>query len=1118
MTSRRSPLVSSFRSQSLIAWTHRAEGPTGSGPGRKAGGIGAPPRVSGVPEVRYARTGDVSVLRTSSKNPTTATRRAASDPALTDGPAVMANSALTANPALTDGATSGRPFGPGSFRCGVQLAWQNAGRLVLSLIALFSLLAVTSTGFAQEDFAAQLPRIAPLEPAEALKSFKLLPGFRLELVAAEPDVVDPVAICFDERGRMFVVEMRGYSEDRDKKVSRIRLLEDTDNDGRFEKSTVFADGLLWPTALFWTNGGLLVADAPDLLYFEDADGDGRAESRKTVFTGFGTSNVQGLLNTFLWGLDNRIVGSSSSSGGTVQAVMPGAEQAAPAVNLRGRDFAINFAKRTIEPLTGGGQHGMTFSDWGDRFVCSNSDHLQQIVFEERYLARNPYAAISGARVSIAADGPQADVFRTSPVEPWRELRTRLRVTGKAPGIVERGGLASGYFTSATGVTVYRGDAWPKEFRGLVFVSDVGSNLIHRKRLVDTGILFRGERIDEQSEFLTSTDNWFRPVQMANAPDGCLYVCDMYREVVEHPASLPPDIKKHLDLSSRGRGRIWRIVPEGFRRPEPPRLHEASEEQLVELLNHPNAWHRETASRLLCGVRLLDSREKLKKMAFEADSPEARIHAMWMLREIEQPVDLKVFQDPHPRVRQNGVIVAERYLSSHDEYRQAVFSLADDDSPRVRFQVALSIGEAPSGPQRNQAILRLIENDPASDLMRNAILSSLRHGAGDVYARIANHKRLSGTSAGRVWLQTLARQVDRLPRDDAQNAADVQAFLTAVAALARQAETDPQAAELIRLTVEAVGPRMATDISTATKGKSDELFAQSVALALSVAPDRDAPADQRITAIQRLRRGRFEEVREPLAGLLVPTEATAIQAAAFDTLRTFNHPSVAAIVIERFPALSPALKAKAVDLLCGSAERAAALLDAVEARKIAAADIDAGQWKLLTTHRDAKIAERAATLFEAVRPADRKEVVEAYRDVLSLAGDKERGKAVFAKQCANCHKVEGVGHELGPNLAAMKQRGAEAILVNVLDPNREVNPQFVSYAVLTSDGRALSGLIAGETATSITLRRAENATDTVLRVDIEELRSTGQSLMPEGLEKQLDKQAMADLIAYLMSAN
>src|SRR5690606_10773015 len=257
------------------------------------------------------------------------------------------------------------------------------------------------------------------------------------------------------------------------------------------------------------------------------------------------SNVQGMLNSFHWGLDGRLYGSASSGGGKITSPQ---HPNRPAVDCRGHDFS--FDPRTLEFRTesGGAQHGMCFDDWGRRFVCSNSDHLQMIVYDDRYAGRNPLSAMPPARHSIAADGPQAEVFRLSPVEAWRVIRTEWRVSGRSKGAVEGGGRAAGYFTSATGVTIYRGDAFPAEFREQVFVADVGSNLVHRKRLEPAGVALLGKRIDEGREFIASSDNWFRPVQFGNAPDGTLYVLDMYREVIEHPHSIPPEIKAHLNLT------------------------------------------------------------------------------------------------------------------------------------------------------------------------------------------------------------------------------------------------------------------------------------------------------------------------------------------------------------------------------------------------------------------------------------------------------------------------------------------------------------------------------------------------------------------------------------------
>ena len=276
------------------------------------------------------------------------------------------------------------------------------------------------------------------------------------------------------------------------------------------------------------------------------------------------------MNSFQWGLDNRIYLAISSSG--AELTKAGRRARRRPLALRGRDIAIDPRTWNVTPVSGGAQHGMSFDDWGNRFVCSNSDHLQEVMYEDRYLARNPYLAAPSPRRSIAADGPQADVFRTSPVEPWRIVRTRLRATGVVPGIVEGGGRPAGYFTGATGATIYRGDAWPSEWHGVAIVGDVGSNLVHRKQLEPDGVGFIGRRIDEKSEFVSSSDIWFRPCQFANAPDGTLYILDMYREVIEHPASLPPIIKKHLDLTSgRDRGRIYRVVPDGFKQPTLPKL-------------------------------------------------------------------------------------------------------------------------------------------------------------------------------------------------------------------------------------------------------------------------------------------------------------------------------------------------------------------------------------------------------------------------------------------------------------------------------------------------------------------------------------------------------------------
>jgi len=596
----------------------------------------------------------------------------------------------------------------------------------------------------EADYQDELPRIPPVPLADALDTLEVAAGFRLEMVAHEPLVTDPVAMAFDEQGRLFVVEMRGYSERGEQRLGAVRMLTDTDADGTFDNSITYVDQLSWPTAICCFDGGVFIGVAPDILYCKDNDGDGRADIREPIFTGFGKSNVQGLLNSFQWGLDNRFHGATSSSAGNVRRPHEPAELA---VSLRGRDFSFDPASLAWRPESGGGQHGLSFDRWGRKFNCTNSDHLRAVVVPDRYLARNPYYALSNAAESIAADGPQAEVYRRSPVEPWRTVRTRLRVAGQVRGPIEGGGRASGYFTSATGVTIYHGDAWPAAFRrsSYAMVGDVGSNIIHRKRVTPNGTSFRADRVDHQAEFVASSDIWFRPVQFCHGPDGALYVADFHREVIEHPDSLPPMIKRHLDLNSgTDRGRIYRIVSDDFVQPRRRLPGSASTAELVAMLEHANGWHRLTAARLLFERRDGASIAPLEQIIVTSTQPVARIHALWALDGIEKltaRVLMSALDDSHPRVREHAIILSEQFAGRQTGLSEKLLAMTHDADLRVRFQLALSLGEFPqSGIASALAdLLRAGSDDP---WMRAAVLSS----AAEVAGPLAKHLNARRTCA------------------------------------------------------------------------------------------------------------------------------------------------------------------------------------------------------------------------------------------------------------------------------------------------------------------------------------------------------------------------------------
>ncbi|GMV99908.1 MAG: hypothetical protein AMXMBFR84_10470 [Candidatus Hydrogenedentota bacterium] len=971
----------------------------------------------------------------------------------------------------------------------------------------------SETDSVDRDYAAELPRIPHMEPAEAQAAFEIHPGFRMDLLAMEPNVFDSVAASFDEDGRLYTVEMRGYSEQYDLNMSEIRLLEDTDGDGTFDKSSSFLPGLTWPTAVFAYDGGAFIAVPPDILYARDNDGDGVADEVKKVFTGFSLSNVQGLINSFVWGPDNRIYASASSSGGDVRRAD---DPNSPVVSVRGRDFSFDPRTLDYRAESGGAQHGMSFDNFYHRFASMNSDHIQLYMVEDRYLARNPYFSAPTPRISIASDGPSADVFRISPVEPWRVVRTRLRVKGIVPGPIEGGGRDSGYFTSATGVTIYRGDAWPSEYLGNAIIADVGSNLIHRKIVERKGVELVAHRADPGTEFIRSKDIWFRPVQFYNMPDGNLLVLDMYRETIEHPASLPPVIKKHLDLTSgHDRGRLYRIAPEGFQQPKPVTLSAASSLELAGLLDHANAWHRETAARLIYQRQDKSIVPALTQAVADAISPEGRMHSLYALAGLDaltRDVVLKALDDTHPQVRRHAVRVAERMEGADEAVLAKLSGMADDGDAEVRYQLAFSLGEAPSTPERNAALAAIALSNGGDKWFATALMSSLTLGAGEVLARLMDDATYRASEAGKNLIGDLARQTGATGRDEELRLAlqKIDALPPAEDALAQTAVSRIVAG----LQLSGRGGESQRVLAQSTRANA--LVASMIADARIAAQQADGETAKRVAAIRTLAFDAPSEAIPVLSGLLDQREASEVQAAALASLRGYDDPAVAQSLLNAWPTLSPTVRLQAVEALFSRKPWVEALLDAIAEGTFHPKDLESTRIRALQSSPDPAIKSRAENLLGDFDFSTRQAVVDSYRDALTMGGDAARGKEVFVLNCAQCHKVGDTGFDVGPNLVTVAQAGGEKILMNVLDPNSEINPQYVNYTIDTDDFQTHTGVIGSETATSITLKRANGETSTILRVNIESIRSENLSIMPEGLEQTIDKQAMADLIAFLTS--
>ncbi|MBV8881743.1 MAG: hypothetical protein JO332_17430, partial [Planctomycetaceae bacterium] len=490
------------------------------------------------------------------------------------------------------------------------------------LRALALLLCLAATAGSQD---AKRASGDPLSPKDALKTFTVAPGFTIDLVAAEPDVMDPVAMAFDEDGRIYVAEMADYPLG--PPSGRIKLLQ-TDAQGVVEKATTFVDKVPYPTGVMPWRGGVLVTAAPDIWFFKDTDGDGKADVKEIVFSGFTEGNQQHRVNGLTFGLDNWIYGTNGDSGGNVRR----GDADGPKVSISGRDYRFRPDYSGFEGVAGRGQYSNTFDEWGNRFINDNSNHIRHPVLPLQYLARNPNLAVASVEDSISDHGGSSVVYPTS------KLQERPNDQ-----------FAAGRFTSACSVTIYKGAAFGDAFQNNAFCCEPVHNLVHRDILEWKGASFVARRAYEKAEFLSSTDNWCRPVNLCVGPDGALYVVDMYRAVIEHPQWIPLEMQKRVDLRAGwDKGRLYRVRPEKGIPSERPLLSRESSEGLVAYFEKPNAWWRQTAQRLLIERNAQEAVGALRKMLVGSKSELARTHAMWTLEGLGAltEADLsKVLTDP-----------------------------------------------------------------------------------------------------------------------------------------------------------------------------------------------------------------------------------------------------------------------------------------------------------------------------------------------------------------------------------------------------------------------------------------------------------------------------------------
>jgi putative membrane-bound dehydrogenase-like protein len=962
-----------------------------------------------------------------------------------------------------------------------------------------------------------VPSSQPLSPAEALAKFQLAePNLKIELAAAEPDVVDPVAIRFDEQGRMWVAEMRDYPlgpPDGGQPLSRIRVLT-ADSEGRFGNPVVFAENLPFVTGLQPWRGGVIVTLAGRVAWMKDTNGDGRADIDETWYTGFAEQNSQLRANHPRLALDNHVYVANGLRGGVVVNKRLPDEKP---IELRGRDFRFDPLTGKAEAVSGNGQFGLCFDDWGNRFTCSNRNPVIHVVLEDRYLKLAPKIPIPAVVQDVAAAGEKSRIFAIS--RAWTTSN-----------------LHAGQFTAACGVHVYRGDTL-RDVLGTnsVFTCDPTGNLVHLEKMKPDGPSFTSTPAYEGKEFLASPDEWFRPVSLETGPDGCLYIVDMYRCVIEHPDFVPDELKKRPDQRlGDDRGRIWRIVPkidadvpgEPRRAPErvQVRLTEAwrkamiwrhgfgvespKPQELVPALQEQNSWARETAHRLLLEQATPEVVDALREISTENLSKEPQLHAhrLWLLHgpgKLDAKTIAECLGCSDSNVRTQAMIVAEAMLRDGklDPHR-AVTQTGEKEREQFQRLLLELVGQPDSLNHEIEA--KHLPAPSGSPWMRAALLLRYHNDLLGLFRATAKSEQ-----AAYAPLQVeLARLIG-----STGESRDALILLKATGQFSEEQQI--ALVDSLARGLQSRGQALHASLQELKRLEGSDLASFYTKLSFGLLADEARPLEVRLAAARLL--GFLPDTQ---AGLLEKQQdnslAPELQSVLVASLAQRGADSTTQwqALLTSYDSQSLPIKRALIDNSFRRADGPKLLLEQVAAGVIQPAEIDPLRRKQLLESKDAAIKEQAAKLFASLNPANRVQALADYQPVLAMAADATRGKLVFEKNCSTCHKVGDLGVNVAPDISDSRTKTAAQILADVIQPNRAIDSNYIGYQVLLADGTIATGLLAAETSTSITLKQPGGKVLTVARDEIEQLKATGVSLMPDGLEKNIPQQDMADLLSFI----
>ena len=961
---------------------------------------------------------------------------------------------------------------------------------------LIALLLALPAAARQVPHAQDRPPGPPLSPAEAVARMTVPPGFAVEVVAAEPDLVNPVAMTFDERGRVYVAESLEYPRKspgpgRD----RIKVLEDTDGDGRADKFTVFAEGLNIPSGVAVGHGGVWVVNSPDLLFLRDTDGDGRADKTEVVLTGFGRDDTHELPNSLTWGPDGWLYGWNGVFNPSH-------------VEYKGETFDFTCAIFRINPRTRAFQvwcqgtsnpWGIAFNDDGDAFASACViDHFWHLT-ESGYYHR-----------------------QGGPYPPY---------TWKLESVVDFAHQKAAY----CGVHYLDTPAYPAQYRGLFVMGNIHGNCLNVDTVVKSGATYRAVK---QDDFLSAHDAWFMPVSQKTGPDGCLYVLDWYdryhcyQDANRDPAGI-----------DRLKGRLYRVNYKNTPRRVGFDLAKLGDAELMNLLRSGNIYDRETARRLL-SERGTAAAPKLAALALDAEAPaRQRREALWALigtGAIPLEAHRKLLGDADPVLRKWAARAVGDLGRVDPAVRSTMLKLAADPDPAVRLQVAIAapkFDEADPMPALLEVLSRAGEDiltppivwqnlQPRLDAGARAFLdASAKYGdspaVAAIYPRVVERLLARRSPDAGPVAELVGRLVDSR-RDDLA----AQALATMAAKIQGGEVVGAKAANLRA----ALGPILSKIIAAKAGG---DLAVNATLLAASWREPAGLEAARgmlstsnlaeppRLAALAALIAAGDPATLPAVAALLPdPRAGTAeFRGKLLAALGRLEGPEVAASVLRIYPALEPGLQPKAVELLTQRPAWSKLLLAAVAGKSIPSSALNVNQVRKLLASKDADIVSQVkstwGTLREDRNPA-REQVVNRMRAALRRApGDPVKGQAAFTKLCAQCHKIYGEGQEVGPDITANGRASYDQLLSNVFDPNLVIGAAYQATTVATADGRILSGLVAEDGPQRLVLKLQGGKTETIARADVEESKLSPLSLMPEGLEDQLTMPEWADLFAFLM---